>query len=132
MKIVIDTNIIISALIKNSLTRRLIFNKNFHLLTPSFSLTEIDKYKDAICKKAKINSKDFYILLEKIFDYIKIVNSIYYKNYLEKAKALIKDTKDVPFLACAMYFDCPIWSDDKGFQKQKEIKTFTTNQIILI
>ena len=72
MKIIIDTNIIISALIKDNLTRKLILNRKFEFLTPSFTLSEINKHKEEICKKAKINSKQFYILLEKLFHYVPI------------------------------------------------------------
>jgi len=129
MKIVLDTNIIISAIIKNSLTRKLILNKKFELLVPSFSLSEINKHKEEICKKAKISPKQFYILLEKLFNYIKIVNSVFYDNFIKKASKLIKDIYDVPFVACALALNCPIWSDNKHFKQQNKIKIFTTKEM---
>lgn len=40
------------------------------------------------------------------------------------------DKEDIPFVACALVFNCPIWSDDQHFQKQKKIKIYTTKEII--
>ncbi len=39
------------------------------------------------------------------------------------------DKNDVVFIAAALALNCPIWSDDKHFKKQKEIKIFTTKEI---
>jgi predicted nucleic acid-binding protein len=54
MKLIIDTNSIISALIKNGILRRIIFLPAIEFITPDHNLTEISKYKKLICKKAKI------------------------------------------------------------------------------
>jgi predicted nucleic acid-binding protein len=42
------------------------------------------------------------------------------------------DKKDVPFIAAALALNCSIWSDDKHFKKQKEIKIFTTKEVMEI
>lgn len=93
MKLVIDTNIIFSALVKSGLARELILNKNFELITPAFTLSEIYKYKKTICKKAKINKEEFDILIQTLFKYIKIINPSLYLIYINKAKLLITDKK---------------------------------------
>ncbi|MEK6882953.1 MAG: PIN domain-containing protein [Nanoarchaeota archaeon] len=58
MIIVIDTNIIISAIIRNSVTRNIVFDKKFNFITPSFALSELSKYKEEICKKAEMSLED--------------------------------------------------------------------------
>lgn len=58
MKLVVDTNIIISALIKAGATRKIIFDRTFELITPSFTISEINKYREEICKKAEISIKE--------------------------------------------------------------------------
>ena len=132
MKLIIDTNIIISALIKPQLTRTLILNVNFELMTPAFTLSEIDKHKEEICKKGKIDKEELDTLIHILFRYIEIINPITYSHYLEEAKNLIPDKEDIPFVACALVFNCPIWSDDKHFQQQKKIKIWKTEDIIKI
>jgi len=129
MIIVVDTNIIISALIKESIIRKLILNKNFEFITPSYTLSEIEKYKNEICKKANMTYKEFYLLLDKLFNYIKIMNINFYSNYLKEAKKSISDIKDVPFLACALAFNAVIWSDDQHFKQQKRVKALTTKEM---
>lgn len=132
MKLVIDTNAIISALIKDGLSRKVITSFYFEFITPSFSLSEILKYEEEICKKAGINNIEFSHLLERIFRHIQVIPSNFYEKNLNTCKDLIEDIKDVPFLALAYTFNCPIWSDDKHFKKQKRIKVLTTKDILKI
>ncbi len=130
MEVVIDTNVIISALIKSGKTREIISKSYFDFITPAYTLSEINKHKDEIFKKAKISQEEFNELLDRLFRHIRILNPKAYSSYLDKANELIKDADDVPFLACALYLNCPIWSDDKHFQKQKAVKVLKTSEFI--
>jgi len=56
MKLVIDTNIIISALIKNGISRRIIVSPLIDFVTFEYTLQEISKYEKLIRKKSKIKS----------------------------------------------------------------------------
>lgn len=129
-KIILDTNVIISALIKSGITREIILKGSFEFLIPAYTLTEVYKYKELICKKSEISFEEFDELINKLFKYIRVLNPSFYFFYLKKASKLIDDVDDIPFIAAALAFNCPIWSEDKHFQKQKEIKIFTTKEII--
>ena len=37
---------------------------------------------------------------------------------------------DIPFLACATQFNCPIWTDDTDFDKQNKIKVLKTKDML--
>jgi len=113
MKLIADTGIIISTLIKDSLTRQLITNSRLNLLAPAYIFSEINKYKDEICKRAEFSEIEFLTILENIFRYIKISNPLFYSNYLDKAEKIMGDIdiKDVSFIAIALAFNCPIWSN---------------------
>jgi len=130
MNLVIDTNIIISALLKDSFIRKIILNKHFNLITPSYTLSEIMKYKEEIARRTGISELEFDILIDKLFDYIKIINKDYYSGHLEECSNIIEDKKDIPFLALACLFKCPIWSDDKHFKKQNKVSIITTKDMI--
>jgi predicted nucleic acid-binding protein len=130
MKFVIDTNIIISALIKPGKTREIIFENFFNFITPAYTLTEIEKYKREICIKSGMSVQELEEVINLLFKHIKILNPKVYSHLLLKASKLILDIKDIPFLASALSLNCPIWSDDKHFQKQKEIKILTTKDIL--
>ena len=132
MNIVIDTNIFISALIKDSLTRNIIVNLKHNLLFPEFEFAEIKNHKIEIIKKSGLSSKEFDILLLRLLNYVKIIPTHMSSQYKKKAFKIIGkiDPNDVIFIATALAFNALIWSDDKHFKKQKQIKTLTTKGII--
>lgn len=131
MRLVIDTNEIISAIIKEGLTREIIVSTNFDLLTPAHTLTEINKYKEEILRKSRLDENDFFILLKDIFSYVRIINPLFYSDRMNEANELIGHIHitDVPFLACALAFGCPIWSDDKHFKMQNKIEVYPTHKM---
>lgn len=131
MKLIIDTNILISALIKDSLTRNLIINKQLDLIVPAYSFGEINKYKNDICKRSGILEKEFYRLINILLRNINVVNEIFYKEHLPESEDIMKHIhiNDAPFLACAISFDASIWSDDKHFKMQNRVKIFTTQDL---
>ena len=48
MKILIDTNRIIAALVKESTTRSILMDETFQFVTPDFTLTEMNEHKEEI------------------------------------------------------------------------------------
>ena len=99
MKLVIDTNIIISALIKNGISRRSIISPLINFIAPDYMLQEISKNEKFICKKAKLNHDEFRLLLNLIFENINIIPKEDYNDQLNRAKTLIDDINDIPFIA---------------------------------
>lgn len=133
MKIIIDTNILMSALIKDSLTREIILKSDFDFYYPELSFGELKKYKDLILMKSNMNEADYRNLLTKLFNKIKIVREDKITNNLEEAKNIMLkiDPNDVVFIAVSLAVkDSIIWSDDRHFQKQSEIKIITTKEMI--
>lgn len=132
MNIVIDTNIFISALIKNGLTREIIINSPFNFFIPEQELIEIKKYEKLLIGKSETSEEDLRDLIRKLLKYINIIrndNLIEYKFEADEIMSKI-DNDDVQFIAAALSLKCPIWSEDKHFQKQKEIKILTTKDIL--
>ena len=71
--LIIDSNILISALIKKGPTRKILINFNRNFLFPEQGLEEIYFYKSEIIRKAKINEKEFDVLLLRLLKYIKLI-----------------------------------------------------------
>jgi len=130
--LVIDTNILISALIKEGLTKEILTNLKLNFIFPELSLEDIYFYKTDIMRKAKINEKQFYTLLLRLLKYVKIIPLDIINSFREEAHEIMGkiDKEDTIFIATALAFNCPIWSDDKHFQKQNKIKILTTKDII--
>ena len=53
--LIVDANIVIAALIKDSRTRQIIVSGKFELAYPDYLLEELEKNKYHITKKAKIS-----------------------------------------------------------------------------
>ena|SRR3989344_6170200 len=132
MNIVADTNILISALIKNGITREFIIKSENNFLIPEFEIYEIYEHKKEIIKKSKLLEKEFDVLFIRLLRNIKIIPSDLIIDKKIEAEKIIGhiDKDDVQFIATALIFNAIIWSDDKHFKKQNKIKTLTTKEII--
>ena len=156
MNIVIDTNVFISALVKNSLTRSIIINSKNNLLFPEFELEEIKKHKLEIIKKSGLSEKEMNVLISKspfslfvgtlgcsekslisltlrLLNYVKIIPTEIILPYKSKAKEIIGeiDYDDVIFVATALCFGACVWTDDKHFKKQNIITSLTTREMAM-
>ncbi len=129
MKFVIDTNICFSFFKQNSFTRNLILSAKFRLFAPQFVFTELDKYKDIILTKSKINSNEYTNLKKELQTYITFIDDTQYSSYFTKALQITPDEMDIDFFALAMHKNCTIWSNDKKLKEQDEIFVVSTTDI---
>tara|TARA_Y100000310_G_scaffold332587_1_gene408467 strand:+ start:158 stop:574 length:417 start_codon:yes stop_codon:yes gene_type:complete len=133
MKIILDSNILFSALIKDSITRKLILEYEEFFLFPEFIFEELTKYKLVLVKKSKMNEEDFNKLMNLILTKVLIVPNELLLPFKEEALDIIKDIdlNDVIFIACGLaYRNSIIWSDDKKLKKQNRIKILNTKEMI--
>ena len=73
MRLIIDTNILIAALLKNSITREILLNQYMEFLVPEFAFEEIKSNIKEILAKSDILKENFDVLLELIKKNIIIV-----------------------------------------------------------
>ncbi|MEK6924605.1 MAG: PIN domain-containing protein [Nanoarchaeota archaeon] len=131
IKLIIDTNRIMAALIRNGPSRALLFSKNFQFFTPYHALIEIAKHSEELCEKAHINSDEFELLIDTLFEKITTMQKENYIQFLNESQQMIKDKDDVPFIALALALNADgIWSDDTDFQEQKKFKVYTTKDML--
>src|SRR3989344_503221 len=134
MNIVIDTNIFISALIKDGMTRNLIISSKDSLLIPEFEFDEIEKHKKEILEKSKLSESELNNLFSNLLKYVAVIETEKVIGYRGEAFEIIGriDKDDVIFVATALAFNAAIWSEDSDFQKQNKIKILTTKDMIKI
>lgn len=132
MELVVDSNIIISAMISDSRTREILLNSSHRFYAPEFLKSEILKYEDLIIKKSGMEKRKFETLLNLLLEEVEILPIESYNHKIEKAEKLIgdEDIKDTPFLAVALAKECKIWTDDKDLKQQNQIKIKTTKQLV--
>lgn len=108
-------------------------NSNIEFIAPEYTLTEILKHSEIIKKKSKLTSKDLQYVMDMLFSRITIYPKDEYADYYAQAKEIMKDIDpdDAPFLALAMKTKVDgIWSEDKGFQQQNNVKIYTTKELL--
>ena len=131
MKVVIDSNRVIAALVKDSTTRGILFDKNFDFVAPDYIKIEINKYKSEIMEKAGITENEFDILLSLVFENITIIPRDEYDKFVAKFKNEIKDPKDIAYIAASAVTKAEgVWTHDPHFIDQKKIKVFTNIDLL--
>lgn len=134
-RVVIDTNILISALIKDdSVTARIIKSGIFEIYYPEDGMFELEKYRDYIIKKRKkaLQKKSFDYALSFLLESIIVIPSSLYEDKIREAYEIMRDIdeKDTPFLALALKLQCPIWSNDGDFEEQNLVEVYKTSYIL--
>jgi predicted nucleic acid-binding protein len=114
MKVVLDSNILFSALISGKELYIDIF-KSLDIYAPDFIFAELTKYEEHIIKKKKLED-EFTLFVRELFSEITVIPklAISAKSY-EKAQALCSeiDPKDTAYLALSIELDIPLWTNDK-------------------
>src|SRR5574341_567715 len=120
IEFVIDTNIIISALIpKNSKLRDILLSGGFRVYTPEYLLKELDEYWYLILAKAEkkgVIKSNIELVKEELLSKIVFEPVKFYLPRIEEAYAICKefDEKDTPFIALSLMLEIPILTADKG------------------
>jgi len=132
MRFVVDTNILVSFFRPNPVNELISKSPsiNLHLFSPEYAVEELKKNKSDILKYAGLNSKQFDEKLSELLEYVKTFPGKSFKEFEDKAKQLSPHDKDNPIFALALKLDCPIWSNEPGFKKQKEVVVLSTRDMI--
>ena len=117
MKIVVDSNIIFSSLLKNGEAfRDIFFSDSYKLYSCNFAIIEIFKYKEKILKYSKIDEPELLDRLYKVLKNVTFINEKFISDVcIEKAYDLCSDIdeKDTLFIALTIELDSVFWTGDK-------------------
>ncbi|HLC45508.1 MAG TPA: PIN domain-containing protein [archaeon] len=132
MILVIDTNRIIAALIRDSYSRKLLLDDRLSFYTPFIARAELEEHKPLLLKRTGLTSTEFDALLERVLQRTSVMHELLLAEKYPIARRVMAkiDIDDAQFVAAALTLDCPIWSDDKHFQRQKAVKVFTTKDLL--
>ena len=132
MIIILDTNILISALIRDSATREIIMSSGLDFRIPEISMHEVRKHKPMILEKSGISDAVYEDTLNGLLACVLLIPAEEIEETLEESKKLMQhiDPMDVVFLAAAMaYPESILWSDDRHFERQKAVRIVKTEQL---
>jgi len=129
MKLVVDANVFISALIGGK-AAKLLFNPNFNLLTTERTTWEVKKYLPQLASYSEKGPTQLLYLFELIP--VRACQSKEYETFLPTAQLLIgdRDTFDVDILALTLKKGVPLWSNDSDFEQVDKITLLKTEDVI--
>lgn len=139
MKIIVDTNIVFSALLNGTgKIGNLLMNSDdvFEFYTSDYLKEELTDHHEKIKKISRLTDTDIESLKSLIFNHINFISTeiISTKIWLDAESIMTDvDPDDTEFYALSQYLNCKIWTGDKKFHLrllQKGIyQTLSTDDI---
>ena len=135
MKLVIDANIAIAALLRDSTTRRILFHPLLELHSPAYLNDEIEEHWERLREIARLGKLAFKEAVKTVLEHITIHKE---EDYSEKLVAAYQkmqaiDETESPYLALAQAIGADgIWSNDQHFHEQHEVVVFSTKDLFEI
>ena len=129
MELIVDANIIFAALIRDSITVKLLFVDDLHLYTPEFLLDEVRKYQKYLSNKTHRTKEEFESIYNVIKKRIVFIPMNYITPFIKKADKISPDPDDLVYFAAALKMNISIWSNDKRLTKQNKVKIYATHEL---
>ncbi|MEK6903861.1 MAG: PIN domain-containing protein [Nanoarchaeota archaeon] len=107
MELVIDSNCLISTLIRPAKSRELIFSQKICLFAPESIIMEAVNHKKDVLEKSGIMDAEFDQLIGILIANINVVPQDEFKHYEDRAKTLVTHDEDIPFIALALAKNIP-------------------------
>lgn len=133
MRLVVNSDRVIAALIRDSKSRGIILSGNFELVTIDFALSEIHEHEDEILRKARLSKSHLKSLLSILFSKIMVASDLGVETKMNDAMKVMDriDPDDTPFIALALAIENDgIWTEDRHFEKQKVMKIWKTVDLL--
>jgi predicted nucleic acid-binding protein len=139
MKVIVDTNVIFSAILSptGKFGQILFFgNKIIDFYAPNLVKIELERHKDKLINLSDYTTDDFEKTRDDIFSCLTFISEeeIPY-TFWHKALPIVRetDTDDIAFVVLTEYIDAQLWTGDrkllKGLRKMGFTKGITTEEI---
>ena len=133
MKFVLDTNILLKALIRNSKVRAALLSPNHQLFVPEYAVEETRRHFGLIVKKTGLSEEEVKLVLGVLLTNLHVILSRDIMANWKVAEGIMVDIdrSDIPFVAAALSLPCDgIWSDDIHLKRQKRVKVWNTKEVL--
>ena len=132
MQLVIDANVVISALATDGAVRTAIRTTTDGVCTPWYIQTEIDNHRTAIRNKSGLRSQTFDALIEEFLDSIEIIPHEAMGPHLHDAAREMHayDPDDTLYVAAALAVDGTVVSNDQAFEQQQTVSHIWTSEFV--
>jgi predicted nucleic acid-binding protein len=132
LRLVLDTNVVLKALIKDSVVRGMLLRSLHEFVIPEYAIEETKKHLDMVAIKSGLSEKEIDSVLSALLVNVEVIPAAKVASKMKEAEAVMSsiDAGDIPFVAACMSAGCDgIWSDDKDLKRQRKVKVWTTKEV---
>jgi len=132
VRLVVDTSVLIAALMKKSAVRELLLNPLFEFYVPEYCIEEIERHLGEVSERSGVSTESVLLLLGVLLTSVQVVSAERVVKKWKEAHSIMGriDVDDVPFIALALSFpNDGIWTEDKHFLKQNKVKVWRTRDL---
>lgn len=135
MKCVVDTNILVAAVVRDSTVRALLAVEGVRFFAPYFVVGELAAHREELLGKSGLDEESLAGLLRFIFEKVDLVPLETMGPWFALARSIMatRDVKDTPVPACALAVDADcIWSEDKHFMRQVTMRVMRMKDMVVL
>lgn len=133
MLLVVDTNRIIAAVLRDSSSRRILSSKKLAFITPRFAYHEVLRHRASLIAKSGLSGRAFDSTLYSILSKIRQVDNAELAPFFESASKVMAeiDYSDILFIALALSTSNDgIWTEDRHFERQSVVRVWKTAELL--
>ena len=133
LRLVVDTNILIAAMLKDSTARKILLSAPIDFYVPEFAFEEIEEHINELSNKNKLPADTNREVLDIIRGHLHIVKKEDIENVYSEAEEIMKDidVDDSACLAAALSMECDgIWSHDRHLTKQDRVRIWLIKDLV--
>ena len=93
-------------------------------------LAELEKNRDEIRNKSGFSLHEFEVFVSILKLRVRFVPLEQFWDKIHEAKLHAPHLKDAEYFALALKLGCPIWSNEKAFKNQSEVRIYTTAELL--
>ena len=129
-----DTNVILSALLTEGITKVVLIAHKGVFMTPKWCFNELWKHRE-VWNKNNLIDNDLKNMVSRLKRYVEVIDENRYKSKLNEAERLITDSDDAPLIALALSVENEgIWTyNTKHFNKDRlsgKVKVLNIKDVI--
>lgn len=130
--LVVDANILFSALLRDGATRRLLLDGQLNVHTPSHIWSEFERNRAFLLKKSRATRSAFDILIDSLKDRLSDIPLPLIRDRMDEALEAVAndDREDSPYIAAALALGATLWTDDKRLADSAPVLVLTTSDVI--
>jgi len=133
LRLVVDTNIILKAIIRDSRVRAILLSPNHEFYVPEYSVEEVEEHMSLLRERTRLSEEEIRSALRILLTNIQVIPARSILTKWSEAEEIMRliDRNDIPFVAASLSTACDgIWSDDKDLKRQRRVRIWSTSEMM--